>query len=187
MSNHTLILNSDYTPLSLLPISTLSWKDSIKMSFLGQVSVIEYYDDWEVHSPSKTFKVPSVVISTTYVKKKYSVKFSRHNLLIRDNFSCQYCNEKLEPASLTIDHVIPRVKGGKTTWENVVSACIKCNGLKGHKNYMKPRIKPFKPDYYRLLDNVKSMPLKIPSEKWIPYLQWDDHLLTIVNPSKNKG
>jgi 5-methylcytosine-specific restriction endonuclease McrA len=179
---HTLILNADFLPLSIIPISSISWKDAIKVSFTGHARTIEYYDNWEVHSPSISMKVPAVMVSETYIKKKHSVRFSRQNLLIRDNFTCQYCEQKLSSMDLTVDHVIPRVKGGKTRWENIVCACYVCNSIKGHKSHMVPKRKPFKPDYHQLLENAKKMPLKIPSEKWIDYLGWDKSLLKIVKP-----
>lgn len=181
----TLVLNADYTPLSIIPISSISWRDAIKISFLGHANPIEYYDDWQVHSPSISLAVPSVMVSENFIKKKQSVRFSRTNLLIRDNFTCQYCEKKLNSFDLTIDHVIPRVKGGKTKWENIVCACYTCNTIKGHRSKMKPIKHPIKPDYYQLLDNARKMPIKIPTEQWLQYLGWDSSLVTIVNPNRH--
>lgn len=181
----TLVLNADYAPLSIIPISAISWKDAIKISFLGHAKPIEYYDDWSVSSPSTTMRVPAVIISSAYIKKKHGVRFSRTNLLIRDNFTCQYCGKTLGSHDLTIDHVIPRVKGGKTKWENVACACYVCNSIKGHKSHMKPKKVPVKPDYYQLIDNARRMHIRVPSEKWLPYLNWDPSLVTIVPPDHN--
>lgn len=181
----TLVLNADFTPLSLIPISAITWKDAIKISFLGHANAVEYYDDWEIHSPSTTLLVPAVMVSTLYIKKKQSVRFSRNNLLIRDNFTCQYCEKRLNSWDLTVDHVVPRVKGGKTKWENVASACYICNSIKGHRTKMKPIKTPTKPDYYQLIDNIKKFPIKIPSEKWIQYLNWNEKLITVVPASRN--
>lgn len=182
--NPTLVLNANYSPLSLIPISSISWKDAIKVAFLGHAKPIEYYDDWLVRSPTTSFRVPAVIISSTYIKKKNGVRFSRNNLLIRDNFTCQYCDKTLNSHDLTIDHVIPRVRGGKTRWDNVVCACYVCNSIKGHRSNMKPRSQPVKPDYYRLLDNAKKMPMKVPSDKWLPYLNWDPGLITVTAPDR---
>jgi 5-methylcytosine-specific restriction endonuclease McrA len=181
----TLILNADYTPLSIIPISAISWKDAIKISFLGHATPIEYYDDWFVRSPSVELPVPSVMISEKYIKKKTSIRYSRTNLLIRDNFTCQYCEKKLNSFDLTVDHVIPRVKGGKTKWENIVCACYTCNTIKGHKTKMKPIKPPTKPEYWQLLDSARKMPIKVPTESWIKYLGWDEKLVTIVKPEQN--
>lgn len=180
----TLILNADYSPLSLIPISTIGWRDAIKINFLGHAKVIEEYDDWVVHSPSTTIPVPSVMISETYIKVKQHVKFSRANLLVRDDYTCQYCNTGLDIKDLTVDHVIPRVRGGKTSWDNIVASCYVCNTIKGHKQHMKPRQKPYKPDYYSLVTNAKKRPITIPDAKWIPYLGWDTNLITIQPPIK---
>ena len=179
--NSTLILNADYTPLTIIPISAITWKEAIKMSFLGSANTVEYYDDWRVHSPSTSLPVPAVMISEKYIKKKHGIRFSRTNLLIRDNFTCQYCEKKLHTWELTIDHVIPRVKGGKTKWDNVTSCCGHCNALKGHKTKMKPIKAPIKPDYYQLIENAKKLPITIPTEKWLKYLDWNEDLVKIAN------
>lgn len=180
----TLVLNADFTPLSIIPISAISWKDAVKIVFVGNARAVCYYDDWQVHSPSTTLNVPAVIVSNEYIKKKQAVRFSRANLLIRDNFTCQYCDKTLTQHDLTVDHVIPRVKGGKTKWDNVVCACYVCNSIKGHKNTMKPKKKAFKPDYFQLVENAKKMPITIPSEKWLDYLSWDKKLVTIIKPDR---
>lgn len=180
----TLILNADYSPLSLIPISSISWKDAIKIKFLGHARVIEEYPDWSVHSPTTSISVPSVMVSETYIRTKQHVRFSRTNLLIRDNFTCQYCDKHLEKDDLTVDHVVPRVRGGTTRWDNVVAACYVCNAIKGHKQNMKPRVKPQRPDYHQLVHNVKKLRIVIPDERWLPYLGWDEKLVTIQPPNK---
>lgn len=168
-----------------MPISSISWKDAIKVKYLGSAKVIDEYQDWEVHSPSVSIRVPSVMISETYIKTKQFVRFSRINLLIRDNFTCQYCDKHLEPKDLTVDHVIPRVRGGTTRWDNIVAACYVCNAIKGHKQHMKPRNKPFKPEYHQLMNRARRLPVTIPDASWLPYLQWDTDLVTISPPKKN--
>ena len=180
----TLIMNSDFTPLSIIPLSTASWKEAIRISFLGHAKTLEYYDEWEVHSPRITMKVPSVMISSTFVKKKNFVRFTRQNLLIRDNFECQYCGIHLTNNTLTVDHVIPRVRGGKTKWENITCACKKCNSDKGHKSEMKPRIPAYRPDYYDLVTNARKTAIVVPDTKWIDYLGWDPQLVTVRPPDK---
>jgi 5-methylcytosine-specific restriction endonuclease McrA len=130
-------------------------------------------------------KVPSVIVSRKFVKKKTAVRFSRQTLLLRDNFSCQYCSDHLGTNTVTIDHVIPRVRGGITRWDNVVSSCYACNSSKGHRTSIKPFVKPVKPDYHTLLNNARKVPIEIPDESWIPYLGWDESLITIVRPNKN--
>lgn len=181
---HTLVLNADYTPLSCIPISSIGWKDAIKQYWLGTVNAIEHYEDWQVHSPSTTLYVPSVVVSKRFMKKKVNVRFSRATLLLRDNFSCQYCYDELSMKDLTIDHVIPRARGGITRWDNVVAACYSCNAIKGHRTNMKPAVSPIKPEHYSLLNNARKLPITVPDKSWIPYLGWESHLITVQPPKK---
>lgn len=76
--------------------------------------------------------IPRVILLTAYDRfPKREVRFSRLNILIRDNYTCQYCGEQLKKNQLNLDHVIPRSRGGKTTWENVVASCHDCNRIKG--------------------------------------------------------
>ena len=181
---YTLVLNADYTPLSVIPISSIGWKDAIKMSWMGTVDVVNVYDDWEVHSPSVTLNVPSVVVNRQFTKKKSWVRFSRQTLLLRDNFACQYCHDSLTLSQMTIDHVIPRVRGGTTRWDNVVASCYSCNSAKGHRMVMRPSVKPVKPDYHTLIGNARKLPIEIPHASWIPYLNWEESLINVVPPKK---
>jgi hypothetical protein len=184
MSNHTLILNNDFTPLSVIPISSVSWREAVRMSYLDQCNTLEYYHDWEVHSPTITMAVPSVMISRTFVKKKHVVRFTRNNLLIRDNFQCQYCGIAMTNSTLTVDHVIPRVRGGKTKWENIVCACHRCNANKGHKTHIRPMQMPYRPSYFQLLGNARKMQITVPDAVWIDYLGWDPNLVRVQPPNK---
>ena len=83
----------------------------MKLIFMDKILVIEEYDDWIVHSPSKHFKVPAVCVTKGYFNSKKIVRFSRRNLYMRDLYQCQYCGETFDNKHLTIDHVIPRVSG----------------------------------------------------------------------------
>ena len=89
--------------------------------------------DQEVHSPTKTFKLPSVVALKNFVMPQRRPAFTRFNVFLRDNFTCQYCYHKFSANELTFDHLIPRCLNGKTTWNNVVSACTSCNLKKGRR------------------------------------------------------
>ena len=177
-----LFLNADYNPLSVAPLSTITWKEAVKLMYLDQVDVLEYYDDWYVHSPSVTMQVPSVVVSRTYVKVSRSVKFNKHNLCIRDEFSCQYCGQHMSKHALTMDHVIPRMKGGKTNFNNIVLACTPCNTAKGHRDRMKPRKTPERPTLAEIMGKARRMPITIPHGSWIPYIGWNPKLITVVPP-----
>ena len=183
----TLILNADYNPLSLIPISAISWKDAIKLMYLQHATVVEWHNNWTVNSPSTTFTVPSVMILAAYIKKKHHVKLTRSNLLLRDNFACQYCGSKLNNSELSIDHVMPKAVGGKTSWSNLTSACRNCNMVKGHKLHMKPYVAPVKPDYFQLLENARRINLTVPDEKWLPYLKWNTDAIQVVSPYQKKS
>ena len=122
-----LVLNADFRPLSYYPLSLWSWQDSIKAVFLDRVNIVSNYDK-TVRSPSFEIRLPSVVSLKSYVKPSRHPAFTRFNVFLRDRFSCQYCGSRED---LTFDHVVPRSKGGTTTWKNVVAACSNCNLRKG--------------------------------------------------------
>lgn len=165
----TLILNSDFNPISILPLSVIDWQHAIKLYFLDRVSILEHYPDRVIRSEKLEIGIPSVVMTREYFNFKKNVKFSRHNLFLRDLYVCQYCSDTFREDDLTIDHVIPRVAGGKTTWDNCTTACKDCNSRKGHK-LQKPLRMPFKPDYYSLVKQWKSRPFHVQHESWAKYL-----------------
>jgi 5-methylcytosine-specific restriction endonuclease McrA len=177
----TLILNADGLPLSVVPLSTLAWQESIKLMFMERVDVMAYYDDWEVHSPSHTMRVPSVLMLHDYVNVNRNIKFSRANVLIRDDFTCQYCQVNFEDQQgvLTLDHVNPRFNGGKTNWENIVAACSPCNLRKAHFTTMKPTRMPQRPTYHQLMGKKMQNPIVVPHQSWADYLTWAPELITV--------
>ena len=164
----TLLLNADGNPLSVAPLSTLTWQESIKLIWLDRIQVLEWHDDWQVHSPSVTLTVPSVIIVRDFVKRRFNTNFSRSNVYLRDNYMCQYCKQMFSNKELTLDHVIPRSLGGKTTWTNIVSACKKCNNEKASHTHIKPYKEPRQPDFYQLVSGVN--PIHIDHEIWYKYI-----------------
>lgn len=174
-----LVLNADFRPLSYFPLSLWSWQDTMKAVCLDRVSVLSEYDA-EVHSPRHTFRLPSVIALKDYVPSARKPAFTRFNVFLRDNFSCQYCGEKFPTHDLTFDHVIPRCKGGRTSWENVVTACEVCNLRKGphlpHVIGMLPRARPARPTSWQLQDNGRAFPPNYLHESWRDYLYWDTEL-----------
>src|SRR5260370_28220331 len=145
-----LVLNADFRPLSYYPLSLWSWQDTIKAVFLERVNIVAQYDR-AVHSPSFEMKLPSVVSLKTYVKPATQPAFTRFNVFLRDKFNCQYCGRRDD---LTFDHLVPRSRGGQTTWINVVAACSPCTLRKG--NLTMPEAKmcasqmPFQPSAHPL-------------------------------------
>jgi 5-methylcytosine-specific restriction endonuclease McrA len=186
MSGSTLILNADAQPMGYVPLSTLCWQEAVKLMYQERVDVIAEYEDWFVSSPSVTLKVPSIMLMHDYKNVTRKLKFSSKNIKLRDNYTCQYCGMESysNPTELTMDHVIPRVDGGKTTWDNIVCACKACNMKKAHHYTMKPNTKPKRPSYYEIVDKARRYPVIIPHESWIDYIGWDTNLVKIKKPSK---
>jgi len=132
-------------------------------------------DDDSIRTPNSVFKIPEIIKLSKYGKMpRESVIFSRHNIFRRDDYKCQYCGVRPGSEELTIDHIIPKCKGGKTTWENCVLACTRCNSIKGDfelekvKNSKFPRgmkllREPFKP-------KVKDFKMVIMYESWKAFL-----------------
>jgi len=103
-------------------------------------------EDWPVvHTVSDWFWLPTIIVLTVFDRlPRKEVKFSRENVFQRDDHVCQYCGKRFENRELNLDHVIPRDKGGVTSWENVVCSCIRCNTKKGNKLPSEARMAPLK-------------------------------------------
>ena len=174
-----LVLNADFRPLSYFPLSLWPWQDSIKAVFLERVNIVTEYDN-VVHSPSVEMRLPSVISLKEYVPVARRTAFTRFNVFLRDLFTCQYCGDAAPAHDLTFDHVVPRSRGGRTTWENVVTACGPCNLRKGSKLRrecgMSPRRPPVAPTTWELQDNGRSFPPNFLHESWRDFLYWDTEL-----------
>ena len=166
----TLVLNADGQPYSILPLSAISWQESIKYMVLDKVHVLEWYDDWLVSSPTWETKVPAVVMVKRYIKKNTKVRFSKYNVFLRDSFKCQYCDIDLTYATATLDHVLPISKGGDTSFENVVTACQPCNSAKGNDLTPLPSKAPLPPSYYDLVRNKSAMSMQIKHPSWEKFI-----------------
>ncbi|MEO1563054.1 MAG: HNH endonuclease [Pseudomonadota bacterium] len=171
-----LVLNADFRPLSYFPLSLWSWQDAVKAAYLDRVTILAEYDSF-VHSPSTKIRIPSVIVLREYVKPAKTTAFTRFNLFLRDEFSCQYCGATGE---MTFDHVIPRSRGGKTTWENVVASCQSCNLKKGSKmlqhSGLTLRKTPMQPSPGQLMNAGRKFPPNYLHESWMDYLYWDAEL-----------
>ena len=174
-----LVLNADFQPLSYFPLSLWSWQDVIKAVFLEKVNIVSEYES-KIHSPNLSIKLPSVIALKRYVEHKKIPVFSRFNVFLRDNFTCQYCCEKYPVKQLTFDHLIPKSRGGRTKWQNVVSACTVCNLKKGNKLLSETKMVIFKvpkqPSSYHLHQNGKNFPPNYLHKSWRDYLYWDSEL-----------
>ena len=167
----TLLLNADGAPVSFLPLSVIDWQEAIKYMVLDKATVLAFHDNWIVHSARWSTPVPSILILKDYMKPKTTIRYSKGNVFLRDNYTCAYCNKQLQKRECTLDHVIPTSHGGKTTFENTVTACGPCNANKGNNKKIVPKFKPHKPDFYELVNKRKRMPFNVRHEAWLDYLQ----------------
>ncbi|HMT44556.1 MAG TPA: HNH endonuclease [Chakrabartia sp.] len=171
-----LVLNADYSPLSYYPLSLWPWQTAVKAMFLDRVDVVAHYER-EVCSPTARVRLPSVIALKQYVKPTAHPAFTRFNLFLRDRFLCQYCGS---PKDLTFDHVIPRAQGGRTTWENVTTACAPCNLKKGGRTpreaHMHLLSEPRRPTSWEMQDHGRSYPPNFLHESWRDWLYWDVEL-----------
>jgi len=149
------------------------WQKAIHCLVDGRIQALENYDV-EVSSPSVSFQIPSVARITGKIPyHKRGVKFSRINVLTRDNFTCQYCGNRFPRRKLNYDHVIPRSKGGKTVWENIVSACYPCNAKKRNRTPEQAGMHLIRPAYrpQELPLTTAAFPIDQAPEAWKFYLQ----------------
>ncbi len=170
MSAHAavLFLDTAYRPLRIE-----SWQRAIADVMLGKLEVIEYSADRTIQGVGRTYPMPSVVRVVRHFKRdRIRLKFSRLNIYARDRFECQYCGARKATEDLTFDHVMPRSRGGRTCWENIVTACRDCNGEKADRTPaeadMRLRSTPKKPRYLPTI-TVRGMgAADIPAE-WRAY------------------
>lgn len=174
-----LVLNADFRPLSYFPLSLWGWQDVVKAVFLERVSIVCEYDTL-IHAPSMEMRLPSVIALKEYVQPRLYPAFTRFNVFLRDHFSCQYCGKNHPAQDLTFDHVVPRSRGGRTSWENVVTACRRCNFAKANRLAkecdMHPLKKPVRPTTWRLQENGRTFPPNYLHHSWCDYLYWDSEL-----------
>ncbi len=163
LNSHVLVLNQSFQPLSVTNV-----KKAIIMIYLDKAEIVEKNCEF-IHTVSERFPLPSIVRLKRYINvPRKRVILSRKNILKRDGNQCQYCGKKSVP--LTIDHVIPRYRGGKDTWENLVCACVSCNNKKGNRTPTEAGLimmrKPQRPNHiYFIRYTVGNV-----DKRWKPYL-----------------
>jgi len=189
-----LVLNADYRPMSVLSPSVVSWRKAFEQIFTGDVEVVYHYDSIFLRSQSAKFYAPSVVTLKKFAKPKHRVIFSKRNVFMRDDWTCQYCGEKFSPSELSFDHYVPRLHGGKTSWSNIVTACNTCNGFKGSRSMAEwrrhpnkdrrpplgnraPLNEPRKPHLYELENKVRATDMVIYDPRWRDFLAWRGRLI----------
>jgi 5-methylcytosine-specific restriction endonuclease McrA len=167
LNKHVLVLNQNFEPLSVCSV-----KRAVVMVLLERAEIIETLDSQRIHSINRSMPVPSVVRLATYIRIPVKqVLLSRKNIIKRDGGRCQYCGKKA--AEMTVDHVIPKNKGGADTWENLVAACQECNNKKGQRTpeqaHMVLARKPRKPNHITFIQQF----IGIDDFHWKRYLFMD--------------
>ena len=135
----TLLLNSTYEPLF-----TVTWQKAMVLVYKDKVNILKTYDEG-VMTTNGIYPKPSVVILKRYVRwHRKTIRFCKDNVFGRDEYRCQYCAEKFKREELTYDHVVPKSRGGKTSWTNIVTACMKCNHKKADRTPSEANMKLLK-------------------------------------------
>ena len=193
LSERSLVLNKSW-----VAIATTTVRHALSLVYLGAAQVItpetyetHGFESWAsmavgegapcVRTISLHIPVPEVIVLTRYNGlPAMEVTFTRRNLYRRDRNTCQYCGARPGTQELTIDHVLPKSRGGTTSWDNVVAACYRCNLSKG-SDLIHPSSIPHEPSYWEMVRIAKSMPLRIPDPQWQDYLQWPHQLLDVID------
>ena len=137
-----LVLNKTFLPFDIIP-----WQKAITLEFMGRGLVLEHHPTRKVRSAKKEWEVP-VVIKVNSIRSTLVVgPPTRMMIYYRDGFRCAYCGKMLRDSELTIDHVVPKAKGGKWTWENLVTCCRECNFRKKEEIWVPRFTTPVKPKF----------------------------------------
>jgi 5-methylcytosine-specific restriction endonuclease McrA len=174
MVGEVLVLNNDYEPLNICNV-----KRALLLLYLGKAEVIEK-DHHLIKTNVGDIDLPSVLRLCHHVKRPLpSLKLSRRGILARDNYTCQYCGSTGK--DMTIDHIIPKRRGGKDEWENLVCACKRCNMKKSDKTLQQSGLKlmrkPFRPRVVPYISFTKYV-AGTKNEIWRGYLPIDPELLS---------
>lgn len=173
-THQTLVLSQSFEPVKIV-----SWQKAITLFFLGKVEVIEEYDH-DIKTTSLVIKVPAVVrLKEAFRRHKKPVKFSRINIYGRDKYTCQYCGKKKKSISeLTYDHIVPRSRGGKTTWLNIATCCADCNRKKANRTPAEAGMKLLKDPVQPTATPVLIITISKESapDAWRDYLYWTSEL-----------
>lgn len=160
LDRNCLVLNADFLPISTWPLSIMPSQDAVVAVIKDRASLVE---DWgEVYRSARaSIPVPKVIALREYVHVSNTPKFCRRSIYLRDRYCCQYCGVQFHTAELTFDHVLPKSRGGKTVWDNILTCCVKCNvskrdtlitqGARRDKKKWTPLKMPRQPSSFELL------------------------------------
>jgi len=170
MPSGVLVLDAGYRMTNVV-----CWQKALTLVMTNKAEVLEE-GSRKVRTVRMEIPVPTVIrlVHSVLVNKENKVKFSRANVLKRDNFQCQYCGIKMPPKELTLEHIVPRAQGGKTEWINIVVACSDCNRKKADRTpeqanmklMRKPRVPTLVP--YIVVETEDTSTWK----KWVPHLKY---------------
>lgn len=196
LNTKVLVLNRSY-----FPVHVTSARRAFSLIYQGIAKAVDHqyrtfdFDSWSelsaslhdeaIHLTNRMIRVPRVILLVAYDRvPKRQVRFSRFNVFARDKNTCQYCGERFPRQELNLDHVIPRSRGGLSTWENVVCSCFTCNRVKGgflpEEAKMQLIRKPFRPEWTPFMLETFSFKRY---QEWLPYLNavdaayWNTELL----------
>jgi len=160
--NNILVLNADFVPLSVT-----SFKKGFKLTYKGKAEVVESVKDDIIFASNFSIPRPSVIRLLRYVVYPYrKITLTRQNVFKRDGNACVYCGSKKD---LTLDHVIPKSRGGRDSWENLVTCCSKCNSKKADKTPKEAEMEwhgiANVPNHFAMLGMNKNV-----NETWKPYI-----------------
>lgn len=163
MGRKVLILNADYRAISICTVPK-----AFLLVYLNKAEMVAENPKDKIRTVNKTYPLPSIIRLNSYVSVPFrNVVMTRQNIFKRDNNTCVYCGKQ---SDLTLDHVMPKSRGGKTHWENLVTACKRCNSEKGSSTpeeaKMHLRIKPFKPTFLMFVRDCSGNL----EENWLPFL-----------------
>jgi 5-methylcytosine-specific restriction endonuclease McrA len=183
LNSSVLVLNRSY-----LPVHVTSARRAFTLLYQGIARVVnEQYQTFDfeawsqlavardaeaVGTPGGPIRIPRVIVLVAFDRlPKRHVRFSRINLMARDNFQCQYCGRRPHRADLNLDHVVPRSLGGRSTWENVVTSCVDCNRRKGGRTPRQAHLKLMRrPERPRWTPLANLMWSSVRYQEWRPFL-----------------
>jgi 5-methylcytosine-specific restriction endonuclease McrA len=183
LNSSVLVLNRSY-----LPVHVTSARRAFTLLYQGIARVVnEQYQTFDfeawsqlavardaeaIGTPGGRIRIPRVIVLVAFDRlPKRHVRFSRINLMARDNFQCQYCGRRPQRAELNLDHVVPRSLGGRSTWENVVTSCVDCNRRKGGRTPKQAHVKLMrKPERPRWTPLANLMWSSVRYQEWRPFL-----------------
>ncbi|WP_276499644.1 HNH endonuclease [Pontibacter litorisediminis] len=163
MKDKVLILNQDFSAIAVCSIQR-----AFRLVYLDKAEMVSKSASEVLHTVSTTYPVPSIIRLQRYVRVPYyGIALSRHNVMRRDNYSCQYCGSVKH---LTLDHLLPRCRGGETKWQNLVTACSRCNSRKGDRTPEEAGLKLLRKPTRPTLQTFLQLHLNHSNSDWKTYL-----------------